>query len=124
MRIPSFADAFQVLLLQAADEGRGPALFGESQQHARLAVPPFLVGDTFPSVYLEHPLIGDPYLDVTILLNSLDLGTRIESPAAGEHGAMLDWYAGVHAEHSAICCGFELDTKETPLPSRSISPSP
>lgn len=55
MRIPSYADAYQVLLLQAADEGRGPALFGESLGRAREVVLPFLVGGHFPSVYLEHP---------------------------------------------------------------------
>ena len=44
MRAPTRTDAFQVLLLQAADEGRGPVLFGESLQRAREAVPPFLVG--------------------------------------------------------------------------------
>ena len=45
-----------MLLLQAADEGRGPALFGESLGRAREAVLPFLVREHFPIVYLEHPL--------------------------------------------------------------------
>ena len=34
MKIPTHADAFQVLLLQVADEGRGPSLFGDSQARA------------------------------------------------------------------------------------------
>ena len=52
---PIVCCAYQVLLLQAADEGRGPALFGESLGRAREAVLPFLVGEHFPIVYLEHP---------------------------------------------------------------------
>ena len=110
MKTPANEQAFQVLLLQAADEGRADVLFGDSLERAREAVPPFLVGGEFPSVYLEHPLVGDPFLDVTVLLGPLDPGTRIASPAAGDHGAMLDWYAGARREHADVACGFEIDT--------------
>ena len=120
MKVPSYSDAFQVLLLQVADEGRGPVLFGDSVGRARDAVPPFLVGDAFPGVYLEHPLAGDPFLDVTVLLGRIEAETRIDSPTAGEHAAMLDWYAGVRELHDDITCGFELDTKEGVLPEAAI----
>ena len=120
MRVPSYEDTFQVLLLQAASDGRGDALFGESQARAREAVPPFLLGKDFPDIYLEHPLIGEPFLDVTILLNKLEPGTRVDSPAAGEHGAMLDWYAEARPTYENISCGFELDTKETELPMAAV----
>ena len=75
------ADAFQVLLLQAAEGGRGKVLFGESLQRAREAALPFMLGEEFPSVYLEHPLIGDPSLDVTVLFGGIKPGTRVDSPA-------------------------------------------
>lgn len=120
MRIPTFADAYQVLLLQAADEGRGPLLFGESLGRAREAVPPFLVGESFPSVYIEHPLVGDPFLDVTVLLGKLTPGTRVASSAAGTHAALLDWYAEARRSCGDISCGFELDTKEEALPTAAI----
>ena len=120
MRVPTHADAFQVLLLQAADEGRGPILFGGSLARAREAAVPFMVGSEFPDVYLEHPLSGEPFLDVTVLLGQIDVGTRIESPAAGEHAAMLDWYAGAKREHDGVTCGFELDTKEDALPAAAV----
>ena len=120
MKAPTHADAFQVLLLQAADEGRGPVLFGDSLARARAAAPPFMVGRELPDVYLEHPLAGEPFLDVTVLLGQVDAGTRIESPAAGEHGAMLDWYADVRREHESVNCGFELDTKEGELPVAAV----
>lgn len=112
--------AFKVLLLQLADEGRADALIGDSLSRAREAVPPFLVGREFPSVYLEHPLSGEPFLDVTVLLRQLEPGTRIASPAAGEHGAMLDWYAGAHREHANVSCGFEVDTSKVELPAAAI----
>ena len=120
MKTLSHSQAFQVLLLQAADEGREAALFGDSVGRARDAVPPFLVGDKFPDIYFEHPLYGDPFLDVTVLLEQIEPGTRIASPAAGDHAAMLDWCSHAHAEHSEISFGFELDAKQDPLPAAAI----
>ena len=82
MEAPSRSQAFQVLLLQAADDNRKATLFGDSVERARDAVPPFLVGNKFPDVYFEHPLSGEPFLDVTVLLSQIEPGVRIASPAA------------------------------------------
>ncbi len=120
MKVPHYADAFKVLLLQAAADGRGDLLFGDSLRRAREAVPPFLVGEAFPVVYLEHPLAGAPFLDVTVLLHALKPGMRVESPAAGDHAAMIDWYAETCRDANGTCCGFELDTKEDPLPPAAV----
>ena len=76
MREPSFSDALQVLLLQAADEGRGDVLFGESFSRLANEVGPFLRGEEFPSVYLECPLIGDPFIDVTVRSSILPQAAR------------------------------------------------
>lgn len=115
MRVPSHADAFQMLLLRAADEGRGPVLFGDSLGRAREMVLPFLVGERFPDVYLEHPLFGEPFLDVTVLLGRLEPGVRVGSSAAGEHGAMLDWYALARHNNEDVSCGFEIDSSKPEL---------
>lgn len=120
MIIPSHPDAFEVLCLQAADNGRGEALFGSSLARARKAARPFMVGNSFPSVYLEFPLAGDPFLDVTVLLEDLAPGTRIASPAAAGTDAMLDWFAVECAGMQNVCCGFELDTKNPMLPEAAI----
>ena len=120
MREPTFEQAYQVLLLQAAGEGRGPLLFGDSLERAGEAVLPFLVGESFPDVYLEHPLLGDPFLDVTVLFGPVEPGTRIESPAAGDHAAMLDWFARARGLNDAISFGFEVDTKEERLPVSAV----
>ena len=112
---PSFADSFEVLCLQAASDGRKEVLFGESVDRARKAMRPFLVGKKFPSVYLEFPLAGEPFMDVTVLLNELEPGTHVECDAAAGTEAMLDWYAPVRAEFEDVSCGYELDTsKEDP----------
>ena len=108
----SFERCYQVLLLQAAGEGRAEALFGNSLQRARAAVPPFLVGKIFPDVYFEHPLCGDPF--------GLEPGTRVDSAAAGDHAAMLDWLANARRDCSDIGFGFELDTKEEELPTAAV----
>ena len=124
MNIPTFADSFQVLLLQAADNGRGPVLFGDSVARAREALPPFMVGRKFPSIYLEFPLMGDPFLDVTVLYSQLDPGTRIDSPAAKDAEPMLDWFAGLCDEYPNACCGFELDTKKSDIPAAAVHCQP
>ena len=120
MKAPSNADSFQVLLLQAADDGRGPVLFGDGYARVRDAVPPFLIGAKFPDVYLEHPLAGKPFLDVTMLYRGLERGMRVMSPAAGEHGALLDWYVEAHESHGDIAWGFELDTSKETLPMAAV----
>ena len=113
MRTPTFSQAFEVLCLQAADRGRGNVLFGESFQRARAAGQPFMVGEDFPDVYLEFPLTGDPFLDITVLLGALPPNTRIESPTAQGTEAMLDWYAGIRPQHTEVSCGYEIDTKKS-----------
>ena len=120
INMPSHADAYQVLLLQAADDGRGDALFGESLQRARTEALPFMLGKEFPSVYLECPLLGQPYLDVTVLYGELDPGTRVESPLAGEHAAMFDWFTPIRAKDDSVTCGFELDTKNETIPTAAV----
>ena len=120
MRAPTWEDSLHVLYLQLADAGRGPVLLGEHAAQAASKVAPFLVGREFPDVYFEFPLVGDPFLDVTLLYSELDAGTRIASDAARGTEGMIDWFAGAasHIEH--ICCGFELDTSKPELPAAAV----
>lgn len=120
MRPLAHAEAYQVLLLQASDGGRGPVLFGESLPRAREVLLPFMVGRKFPSVYLEHPLKGDPFLDVTVLYSNLAPGTRVDSPMVGSSQAMLDWFAGLEGVPAGVCCGFEVDAKDPALPPAAV----
>ena len=117
---PSHDMVYQVLWLQLAAGGRKEALLGAGSEHARMAPIPFIVGSKFPGVYLEFPLIGDPFLDVTVLYSQMEPGTRVHSEAAPDTGRMLDWYATVVAEHEGVNCGFELDTHEEVLPRAAV----
>ncbi|MDO4889805.1 MAG: hypothetical protein Q3963_00465 [Coriobacteriaceae bacterium] len=120
MSVPSNATALEVMFLQAADDGRGEVLFGQSLERARAACRPFMVGDEFPDVYFEFPLAGDPFLDITLLYSELAPGMRIDSPAAAGAEPMLDWCAGVRSDYDDVCCGFELDTKNEQLPAAAV----
>ena len=120
MDIPSHADAFEVLCLQIAADGRDAALLGDSADRARKAARPFAVGSKCPDFYFEFPLSGTPFLDVTLLYGSIEPGTRIDSPAAEGTGAMLDFYAGLGPDYDDACCGFELDTKNPLLPAAAV----
>ncbi len=113
MRI-SYYDAYQVLLLQAADNGRKEALFGPSFERARTLAEPYVIGQKFPSVYLEFPLYGDPFLDVTFLYNELEEDDRIDAPTAGNIDDLLSWWKTLdqNEDGERISFGFELDTKE------------
>ncbi|MBQ9069092.1 MAG: hypothetical protein IJ131_08540 [Eggerthellaceae bacterium] len=113
-------DAFAVLCVQAADEGRGPVLFGDSIERVRDVVGPFLVGDLFPEIYFEFPLAGDPFLDVTVLLGSLAPGTRIDSPLAEGTGAVLDFYSRAREQDDGIAFGFELDCGKDAVPAAAL----
>ena len=112
MKIPSNELACRTLFLQAANDGRGPILFGDSGERACKEVLPFVEGVDFPELYLEFPLAGDPFLDVSVLYGKMGSGMRFDSPAAAGTEDVLDFFAGVSAEHDGISFGFELDTKD------------
>ena len=108
--IPSNELACQALFLHAADEGRGTDLFGENWQETLDRVLPFVKGVPFPVLYLEFPLAGDPYLDVTALYSEIESGTRFRTEAAAGTEKMIDWFTQVSAQHDGLCFGFELDS--------------
>ena len=120
MLVPSHPDAFEVLCLQAADDGRGNTLFGDCLARARKEARPFMVGEEFPSVYLEFPLRGKPFLDVTALYDKLTAGTRVESNAAVGTGPLMDWFADASSKFDNISCGFELDVKDPSITQAAI----
>ena len=105
MKAPSYADSLEVLILQASDKGRGPILFGDSVARARKLARPFMIGEEFPDVYLEFPLIGEPFLDLTFLYGKMEPGSSVDSPAAAGTEPMLDWYAKIRQENNGVSCG-------------------
>ena len=104
--------ALQALLLQAAADGREELLFGDSLYRAREILPDFLPEGTFPPIYLEFPLLGEPFLDATILYHQRDVRRlSLSSPAAEGTGEMLDWFACLSGPYGDVCCGYEVDFK-------------
>lgn len=120
MKAPSYQDAFEVLCLQLAANGRAPVLLGDDIDRVRNAIRPFVLGKKFPSVYFEFPLLGDPFLDITVLYSGIEPGTRVDSPAAEGTEALLDWYAGVCDAYESINVGFEVDVSNPELPAAGI----
>jgi hypothetical protein len=120
IQAPSNADAFEVLCLQAADNGRGKVLFGDSLGRARSLARPFMAAMEFPSVYLEFPLAGKPFLDVTVLYSNGGPGHPIESEAAAGTEEVIAWFAKECAQHANVSFGFELDTSKQQLPAVAI----
>ncbi|MBQ9042973.1 MAG: hypothetical protein IJ111_09210 [Eggerthellaceae bacterium] len=116
MTLPTHAQAFEVLLLQAADEGRDAALFGGAACRVRDAALPFLIGEKFPEIYLEFPLAGEPFLDVTLLYGELDEDARIDSALAAGCEDIISFYARERAKDESIGFGFEIDCSG-PVPS-------
>ena len=107
----SLENVLQTLLLIAEDDGRGQLLFGESINRAKRLLPDYLVGKTFPNVYLEFPLMGEPFLDVSVGYKDFPAGEGIRAPSAEGTQEMLDWFSGTAPAFPGISCGYELDLK-------------
>ena len=116
MRAPTHAFAFEVLCLQAADQGRGDVLFGDSLARARKAAAPFMVGEKFPSTYLEFPLTGDPFLDVTILYGRLTPEDRVTDPSVAGTERMLEWYSGLWDANNDVSEAHDARGSAAPTP--------
>ena len=113
---PTNAQAFEVLLLQAADDGRDAALFGGASRRVRDTALPFFIGEKFPEIYLEFPLAGEPFLDATLLYGELEEDARIDSALADGCAEVLSFYARERAKDESVGFGFEIDCSD-PAPS-------
>ena len=120
MDIGFLRNCYQALFLCAGDKGRAGTLFGSSYERARQAVDSFVLDENTPTVYLEFPLIGDPFLDLVILYESLTPGLYIDHPAAAGCEAAFDWFVEARKRYRNISLGFELDTGKEELPPAGI----
>lgn len=120
MKAPSYYDSFRVLLLQLADNNRTETLIGANALNACKACEPFLIGQEFPNVYLEFPLLEDPFLDVTLLYKKIEPHTYIDSAAAQGTEPIIDWYSTLQPDKDNITFGVELDTSNPALPRAGV----
>ena len=107
---PSQMTVFDALCSIAAADGRGEALFGNSFDLARIAYERALIGDGYPEVYLEFPLLGSPGFDLLAVHSTVRPGSRFASGAGFGYQAMFGWFSGVCDMGGNASCGFELDT--------------
>ena len=107
---PSQMTVFDALYSIAAADGRGEVLFGESFDIARGAFERTLIGDDYPAVYIEFPLLGSPGFDLLSVHASVRPGSRFAPGAGFGYQAMFDWFSGVSDQGVNASCGIEFDT--------------
>ena len=106
----SWEGAMQLLLLHSSADGREKVLFGEDFPGVSDVFPSICVGDVCPDVYLEFPLIGKPFLDLTVLYSENSGKFRLDVPEAAGTEGIRDWFAGISKDYHKINFGYELDT--------------
>ena len=110
---PTQMTAFDALYEIAASNGREEALFGRSIELARPAYEKTLVGDGYPTAYLEFPLLGEPRFDLLSVHERVDPGSRFAPGAGFGYQAMIDWFATLERNGgNIVSCGIELDCGE------------
>ncbi len=109
MMTPSNELTCRTLFYHAASDGRAQAFFGPDWEKTCDAVLPYTRGVLFPDLYLEFPLKGDPFLDVTALIHTVEPGGPACPEAVAEMEPVYSWVTKLHAADRRICFGFELD---------------
>lgn len=107
---PSQMMVFDALYSIAAGDGRGEALFGNSFGAARGAYERTLIGDGYPTAYIEFPLLGRPGFDLLSVHSAVRPGSRFAPGAGFGLQGMLDWFEGVCEGDAGASCGIEVDT--------------
>jgi hypothetical protein len=107
---PSQMTAFDALYAIAAGDGRGEALFGDSFGIARDVYERTLIGDGYPTAYIEFPLLGSPGFDLLTVHSAVRPGSRFAPGAGFGYQAMIDWFSGICDKGVSASCGIELDT--------------
>jgi hypothetical protein len=107
---PSQMAVFDALYSIAAGDGRGEALFGDSFGIARGVYERTLIGDGYPTAYIEFPLLGSPGFDLLTVHSAVRPGSRFAPGAGFGYQAMIDWFSGICDKGVSASCGIELDT--------------
>ena len=109
MKKPTPMEAFDALYILAAGNGRGAALFGDSIELARPAYERTLIGDSYPTFYLEFPLLGNPCFDLLSVHGDLKPGSSFVPGAGFGYQGMIDWFAQAERDPDEVSCGIEID---------------
>ena len=109
MKLPTQTEAFELLYSLAAADSREEILFGSSIELARPAFEKMRIGNGYPAVYLEFPLLGRPCFDMLTVYGSVGADDRFASGAGFGYGNLFRWFSGL-PEGNGCSCGIELDT--------------
>ena len=110
MNKPSHMTVFDTLYAIAASDGREAPLFGQTLSLARPAFEKTLIGENYPTVYLEFPLLGEPRFDFLTVYTSVPTGAQFAPGAGFGYQRMFDWFSGIRL--SGVSCGLEVDCGE------------
>ena len=104
MKLIDNKTAFQILLMHAASDSRGELLYGDSMERVKKIVPDFLGNGPFPDVYLESPLSGDPYIDIslTAIFDDTSETNYISSPLAEGTDRMMEYLRTASAKYPEV----------------------
>ena len=112
MKLIDNKTAFLMLIGFVASDGRGELLYGDSLERVKNTVPPFLGNGPFPDIYLESPLSGEPFLDIslTAVFDEASETAYITSPLADDTEGMMEFLRNSRAKYPEVSGGFEIDT--------------
>ncbi len=116
---PEPLKAFDMMYRRLTADGRGEALFGGRGERLRSAYEQTLIGDECPVVYLEIPLSGKPYCDMTALLSSIPADAAFAPGRGYGLERVFRWWRS--RPEPVGCCGVEVDVKgDGPLRAAAI----
>lgn len=102
MRRPSPIEVFDILYNFCSRDGREAALFGKSVALVRPVIEKCLIGDSYPSFYVEFPLKGTPCFDVLTVHGEISPGTKFAPGCGFGCQAMYDWFSSLPSGHGTI----------------------
>ena len=103
---------FLILYALAAKDGREQTLFGTSQSAAIEAFTHSLAGASFPEVWFELPLLGEPWLDFHALVTVDDLpsNTKFSPEVTGGHPEVFEWFANTDQRVRQLALSWDTST--------------
>lgn len=86
---------YDIIYSLAAKDGREKILFGSSAAAGHKAFERSITGEVFPEMWIELPLLGDPWFDVHVPAEYYDVsGKQVSYPGqGGVYAQALSWFA-------------------------------
>ncbi len=109
---------YDIIYALAAKDGRESALFGTCAPVAKEAFCRSLVGDTFPELWFELPLAGDPWFDLHSLVSHADIaGTNVRYAGhEGRYDDALTWFASCEEGVRQLAMSYDVSSGDIDCP--------